>query len=95
VEAKILCHMALKSSALASPRIMRMSASWCCGLTTLEDIEKAVAELPADQLARFRAWLEEFEAARSDERIERRQSGQVPSRTAAALRSRPSLRMPR
>jgi hypothetical protein len=40
-------------------------------MTTLEDIEKAVAELPADQLARFRAWFEEFEAARFDERIER------------------------
>jgi hypothetical protein len=40
-------------------------------MTTLEDIEKAVAELPADQLAKFRAWFEEFEAARFDLRIER------------------------
>ena len=40
-------------------------------MTTLEDIEKAVAELPADQLARFRAWFEEFEAARFDQKIER------------------------
>jgi hypothetical protein len=39
-------------------------------MTSLEDIEKAVTELPADQLARFRAWLEEFEAARFDQRIE-------------------------
>jgi hypothetical protein len=39
-------------------------------MTILEDIEKAVAGLPADQLARFRAWFEEFEAARFDERIE-------------------------
>lgn len=43
----------------------------CCGMTTLEDIEKAVAELPADQLAEFRAWFDEFEAARFDQRIER------------------------
>jgi hypothetical protein len=40
-------------------------------MTTLEDIEKAVAELPPDQLMRFRAWFEEFEAARFDQRIER------------------------
>ena len=37
----------------------------------LEDIEKAVAELPVDQLARFRAWFEEFDATRFDQRIER------------------------
>ena len=40
-------------------------------MTTLEDIEKAVAELPPDQLVRFRAWFEDFEAARFDQRIER------------------------
>ena len=37
----------------------------------LEDIEKAVAELPLDQFARFRAWFEEFDAARFDQKIER------------------------
>jgi len=40
-------------------------------MTTVDDIEKAVAELPPDQLARFRAWFEEFEASRFDQRIER------------------------
>ena len=40
-------------------------------MTSLEDIEKAVTQLPADQLAKFRAWFEEFEAARFDRRIER------------------------
>ncbi len=40
-------------------------------MTTLEDIEKAVTELPADQLAKFRAWFEEFEATRFDQRIDR------------------------
>ena len=40
-------------------------------MRTLEDIEKAVTELPADQLAKFRAWFEEFEATRFDQRIDR------------------------
>jgi hypothetical protein len=40
-------------------------------MSTVEDIEKAVAELPPDQLARFRAWFEAFDAARFDEKIER------------------------
>jgi hypothetical protein len=39
-------------------------------MTSLEDIEKAIAELPADQLAKFRAWFEEFEASHFDRRIE-------------------------
>ncbi len=38
---------------------------------TIEDIEKAVAKLPPKDLARFRAWFEEFEAARFDRKIER------------------------
>ena len=40
-------------------------------MAKLEDIEKAVAELPGDQLARFRVWFEEFEASRFDQKIER------------------------
>jgi hypothetical protein len=40
-------------------------------MATLEDIERAIAELPADQLATFRAWFEQFEATRFDQRIER------------------------
>jgi hypothetical protein len=39
-------------------------------MTTVEDLEKAVAELPPDQLQRFRAWFAEFEAARFDQKIE-------------------------
>jgi hypothetical protein len=39
-------------------------------MTTLEDIEKAVAELPPDQLMRFRAWFDELEATRFDQKIE-------------------------
>lgn len=37
---------------------------------SVEELEKAVAELPADKLAKFRAWFEEFEAARFDAQIE-------------------------
>ena len=40
-------------------------------MTTVEDIEKAVEQLSAEQLARFRAWFEEFDAARFDAKIER------------------------
>lgn len=38
---------------------------------TIEDLEKAVATLPPDQLAEFRAWFEAFDAARFDEKIQR------------------------
>jgi hypothetical protein len=38
---------------------------------TIEDLEKAVAKLPPDQFAKFRAWFEEFEVARFDQKIER------------------------
>ena len=38
---------------------------------TIEDIEKAVSKLAPNELARFRAWFEEFEAARFDRKIER------------------------
>jgi hypothetical protein len=44
-------------------------------MTSLEDIEKAVTELPADQLAKFRAWFEEFEATCLDQRTERDAKG--------------------
>jgi hypothetical protein len=38
---------------------------------TIEDLEQAVAKLPPDDLARFRAWFEAFDAARFDQKIER------------------------
>jgi hypothetical protein len=40
-------------------------------MTTIEEIEKAVEKLTVDELAKFRAWLEAFDAARFDEKIER------------------------
>jgi hypothetical protein len=38
---------------------------------SIEDLEKAVAGLPPDQYAEFRAWFEAFEADRFDRKIER------------------------
>ena len=38
---------------------------------TIEDLEKAVATLPPEQFAQFRAWFEQFDAARFDQKIER------------------------
>ena len=40
-------------------------------MTTVDDIERAVAKLPPEDLAAFRAWFEAFEAERFDERIAR------------------------
>ncbi len=37
---------------------------------TIEDIEKAVEQLPPENLAKFRAWFEQFEASRFDCKIE-------------------------
>jgi hypothetical protein len=38
---------------------------------TVQDLEKAVAQLPPEELAAFRAWFEAFDAARFDEKIAR------------------------
>ncbi len=38
---------------------------------TVEELENAIAKLAPDQLAKFRAWFEAFDAARFDEKIER------------------------
>jgi len=38
---------------------------------SIEDLEKAVAELPPDLLAKFRAWFDAFDAARFDDKIDR------------------------
>ena len=37
---------------------------------TLQELEQTVSHLPPDELARFREWFHEFEAARWDEKIE-------------------------
>jgi hypothetical protein len=36
---------------------------------SVEELEKAVAELPPEKFARFRTWFEAFEAARFDAQI--------------------------
>ncbi len=38
---------------------------------TVEDIEQAIAALPADQLAQLLAWLAEFDPKQWDEQFER------------------------
>jgi hypothetical protein len=54
---------------------------------TVEDIEKAVAKLAPDELAKFRAWFEEFDAARFDAKIERdAKSGKLDRLANEALR---------
>ena len=40
-------------------------------MTKIEEIEKAISALPPDELAKFRAWFEAFEAERFDARIAR------------------------
>lgn len=65
-------------------------------MNKLVDIEKAVSKLAPDELARFRAWFDAFDARRFDERIERdANSGRLDDLAEAAIadhkkgRSRP------
>ncbi len=55
-------------------------------MTKLEDIEKAVAQLAPSEFDRFRAWFEELQAARFDQKIERdAQSGKLDRLADAAV----------
>jgi hypothetical protein len=38
-------------------------------MTTVEDIEKAIAKLGAREFDRLRTWFEDYQAARFDEKI--------------------------
>jgi hypothetical protein len=40
-------------------------------MTTIEDIERAISGLSAEELACLRAWFDEFEGNRFDERLAR------------------------
>jgi hypothetical protein len=40
-------------------------------MSTVQEIERAVRDLAPEDLARFRAWFEEFDARRWDEQIAR------------------------
>jgi len=54
-------------------------------MTKLEDIEKAIAGLSPDELAKLRAWFEEFDARVFDEKIERdAKSGKLDALAAEA-----------
>jgi hypothetical protein len=39
-------------------------------MTTVEDIEKAIANLKPREFDRLRAWFDEYQSARFDEKIE-------------------------
>lgn len=54
-------------------------------MTKLEDIEKAITELSAEELKKLRTWLDELEAQAFDEKIERdAKSGKLDKLIAAA-----------
>ena len=40
-------------------------------MTNIEEIVRAVSALTPDELVRFRAWFDDFDADRFDEKIER------------------------
>ena len=55
-------------------------------MTKLEDIEAAIAGLSSDDLARLRAWFEDFDARLFDEKIERdAKAGKLDKLAAEAL----------
>jgi len=55
---------------------------------TIQEIEQAVAELSSKELARFRAWFEEFDAQVWDEQIERdAKSGKLDKIADKAIRN--------
>jgi hypothetical protein len=53
---------------------------------TVEDLEKAISELNPDELAKFRAWFEAYDAAQFDAKIERdAKSGKLDQLAEQAL----------
>ena len=55
-------------------------------MTRLEDIEQAIAQLSQEDLAKLRAWFEEFDARVLDEKIERDvDAGKLDGLAAEAL----------
>jgi len=56
---------------------------------TVEDIEKAIANLAPDELAKLRTWFEAFEAERFDRKIERDvKAGRLADEALADFRAR-------
>jgi len=57
-------------------------------MRTLEEIEKAVTKLTPEQIAKFRAWFEEFQERAFDEQIERDvEAGKLDRLAEEALRA--------
>lgn len=53
---------------------------------TVEEVEKAVAQLPQDQLRQFRAWYEKFDSDAWDEQIEKDiEAGKLDALAEAAI----------
>ena len=52
-------------------------------MSTVEKIEKAVSQLPPEELIQFRAWFEEFDAVQFDQKIERDAKSDKLDRLAA------------
>ncbi len=58
-------------------------------MATIEDIEKAVEQRAPSELARFRAWFEEFEARHFDDVIEQDvRAGKLDALAEEALAAR-------
>ena len=58
-------------------------------MTRIEEIENAVAELPKEELARFREWFAEFEARVWDREVEEDvEAGRLDKLAEEALRDR-------
>ena len=56
-------------------------------MTTVKEIEQAVAKLPAGDLEAFRAWFENFEASMWDKQIEQDVStGKLDRHTDEAIK---------
>jgi hypothetical protein len=63
--------LAIAPYALPTTLLHTSRKCYISDMTTAEDIEKAVEQLPPRELARFRAWFEVFDAEQFDAAIER------------------------
>ena len=55
-------------------------------MTTIEDIEQAIEKLPAEDVARLRAWFDTFEGERFDRRLDSdARAGKLDALAQAAL----------
>jgi hypothetical protein len=78
--------MSLRSSGLHTALFRSLTKCYISGMTTAEDIEKAVEQLAPRELARFRAWFEAFDAQRFDAAIEQDiRAGKLDARAEEAL----------